>query len=255
VRFTRGNNTAILGLDPKAKELDVAQLAPPPLKGNPKTEFVENMGYFAVRDNHAIIVQSMAVRAGQIADYFNWFLRIHAGVLPKDDRIDLEDVASKKFRQHKVSGVKAFRFATGVGDMRSAPVTLAHGNASVVPSGDQYEGLKQLLKGFGINFHDVALDPMEAQALKVSVSVEVNRRSYDEQSALLNALGELANKNVYDDEYILDFDNGLQLHGHELFISKSVRFAATGGIPDPYDVFRAMADYLSEVLQDPRLKV
>lgn len=254
VRFTRGNNTAIMGLDPKAKELPVTQLQPPPLNGNKQTEFVENLGYFALKGNEMIIVQTMSVRAGAIQDFLNWFIRDRSGLIPDGDFVTLQDVSAAKFRKHKISGVKAFHFDASIrGTTDSVVVTSA--KATVTPTGPEYLGLTKLLEGVGINLQSMPLDPRETEAIKVSVSVEVNRRSFDEQSALLNALGELAKAELHGDSFQIEFDSGLRLSGEELFISKLVRFPAIGGIPDPFAVFREMASYLDELQGDVRLKL
>lgn len=253
VRFTRGNNQAIVGLDPKAKELPVAQLQSPPLNGNSDTEFVENLGYFSLRGNEIIIVQSLAVRERAMQEYLNWLVRNRSGLIPENDFFTLDDVSSAKFRRHKIKDVKAFDFDVGIRSTTdSRSVTKA--DATVLPTGPEFQGLKKLLEGVGIDLQAVALDPREADAIKLSVRIEINRRSFDEQSALLNTLGDLANRDLHDESFQIEFDNGLRLSGEDLFISKPLRFPAVGGIADPFAVFREMATFLDELKDDRRLK-
>lgn len=244
VRFTRGNNQPVMAIDPNAAELPVSQLTPP----GAGDEFIENMGFFAAYKSHIIISQSASVRSGSIEDYLNWFLRHSSGVLPKDDGLTLEDSITPALKPGaKMKGVKNLKFFSPVWD---EPVgdSNAHQQAGKVDlKSQQWKGLRQILSGLGITFHDIPIPAQEAGAVRVEVNISVDKRHFIGESELLDQLGTVFRRDGYDDDYEVELTDGTKIRGKDLTISKPIRVDAVGGVPSVAAMFTGMSEYFDEL--------
>lgn len=246
VRFTRGNNQPVVAMDPNATELNVTQLAPP----GAGDEFIENLGFFAAYKSHLIISQSASVRSGSIEDYLNWFFRYSAGVLPKDDGLTLEDSPTPAFKAGaKMKGVKNLRFFSPVWSEPKAD-DKAHQQAGTVDlKSQQWKGLRQMLAGIGIKFHDIPVSAQEAEAVRLEVNISIDKRHFLGESELLDQLGTVFRRDGYDDDYEVELTDGTKIRGKDLTISKSIRVDAAGGVPSIAGMFTVMSDYFDELIK------
>ena len=84
--YSPDRNQALLTVSPDASELDVRQVAPPEIGGQ-RTEFLQSILYFGVRDNHVVVLQSAALRARALEAYLNWLLNSDPNLLGEDNGV------------------------------------------------------------------------------------------------------------------------------------------------------------------------
>lgn len=79
------HHMVITTTDEEKDELDVSKLPPPEGK-----RFMESPLYFAVRDNHVVVIQSKSLRAEAFESHLNWLLH-SSGALDKSVGVKLTD--------------------------------------------------------------------------------------------------------------------------------------------------------------------
>lgn len=86
--YSPGSNHLALdaALDVAKDELDVSKVAPPDGK-----HFLESPLYFAIRDNHVVVLQSKSIRTDSLERHLNWLLR-QAGIISEKQQLALTDV-------------------------------------------------------------------------------------------------------------------------------------------------------------------
>lgn len=113
--FSAGRMQALIESESDAPTASVDHLSAPQ-----KKEFISSIMYWMVRDNHVLILQSMAIRSDNVEDYFTWLLRERTSLMPKEKAI----VLVNKFDQAKLqSGVGKPKGLTIGGSIRPLPVT------------------------------------------------------------------------------------------------------------------------------------
>ncbi|MEC4749820.1 hypothetical protein [Methylomicrobium sp. Wu6] len=69
VLYADGVNKQTLTIDDKADEVDVEQIAPPQTPDGRRREFLESILYYGIKDNHVVLLQSMALRSREFETY------------------------------------------------------------------------------------------------------------------------------------------------------------------------------------------
>lgn len=82
-----------IALDKEKDEVDVSKIPPP--EGQ---TFIETPLYFAIRDNHVVIIQSTSLRADAFRRHLNWLLRA-AGVFQDNQSLELDDTIPEETKK------------------------------------------------------------------------------------------------------------------------------------------------------------
>lgn len=72
---------------------------PPGAKGAKETEFNEGLLFFGLHKNHALVLQSSALRVMAYNDYLNWLLQDATDELVKENRVELLTTLPGKLRR------------------------------------------------------------------------------------------------------------------------------------------------------------
>lgn len=104
--------------DEEKDELDVSKLPPPEGK-----RFMESPLYFAVRDNHVVVIQSKSLRAEAFESHLNWLLH-SSGALDKSTGIKLSDSIPQEIaKKIKKNSVRRISLKSDFFDTPSIPNT------------------------------------------------------------------------------------------------------------------------------------
>ena len=142
-------------------ELDVSKLPPPAGK-----QFIETPLYFAIRDNHIVVLQSISLRADALESHLNWLL-FTAGYIDEKQRIELSDVIPEETRiKLAKSPVKSIQLRGAFFEQASSPVYESG------KGGDVTKSLK-VATGMGLNLLKSILPKNQYSALKVEEMIDI----------------------------------------------------------------------------------
>jgi hypothetical protein len=254
VSYADGQNQSVIGLDSKAKELSVQQLAPPVTDPTRRNEFLDGTLYFACHKNAVVVVGSQAMRASTLADHLNWLLGPDgSNVLTGGVMVSLVDPDTKARKKARLVGVQRVHMSSAI------PLTVFGGSqvkeAKFKPDGAAWSGLVRFLGAMGVNIPTIDFSS-DIKPGDLSVDMEIvdhrDRRKVDAQAKtpiidpLANALTHAGN---LDCKFI--FRDGTSVHGSDLQVRDSQSVPCTNGIPDPAALFVRMVDWLEGIKARP----
>lgn len=81
--FERGAAQPAIADDSTAQSLRLSAILPPaPRKGTAQQQYVPGVLYFAVRNNHVALAQSMSMRGSAFETHLNWLLKSRTSTVP-----------------------------------------------------------------------------------------------------------------------------------------------------------------------------
>lgn len=108
VQYVPGSNPVVLTDDESAKSITVEQMAVPRTDDGKRREPLEGMLFFAVIENHLVLMQSSALRADHLEKHLLWLLH-HSKALEGTNTMQLMDSPPKQVREkmavHKVKSL------------------------------------------------------------------------------------------------------------------------------------------------------
>lgn len=244
--FEPGTNKLLLSTNTRVPALDVAQIAPPPIKGVP-SEFLDAILYFGIQGNHVILLQSNALTTRQFEVHINWLLDA-AGVLKPYGRVELVDTARPDIRRAlEDQPIKRIKMGAPFLDLLSATSpekTREH--VRLEPQGIGVAILKSILSETA--FAKLHLDKAIEGNLKVALEVSYDRSTTDGGQKVLHAIArELRH---VDEEDVAIVIPGLgTVKGSDLKLSDSRRIESHNGLLNQNEVFQAMHEWLRALLE------
>ena len=245
--YSRGRNQALVTEDDAADELTVEQMAPPPDAKGARRDFVESLLYFAVKDNHVVVLQSQGLRNRHLENHFNWLMQDRTKVIDANDRILIADQPSQVAMAHALtSPVKKVLIGAPL-ESKSAKSNSATEQLVFSPEGIGFNVLKSIL-GHDWLKKTKLHDCLDDSRLKVEVLVSYTRATTDSGQDLLNDIA-MTMRNQEPDDVVIELKNGGKIRGAELQISGPVSVMTYGGIPDITDLYPRMKEWLLQQLE------
>ncbi|MDF3030809.1 MAG: hypothetical protein K0R03_1367 [Moraxellaceae bacterium] len=253
VLYAPDQNRQIIAMDDDADELDIEHIAPPEMKDGKKRQFLESLLYYGLKDNHVILLQSMALRARDIELYLNWLLRT-VGIFDENNAVFLNNYAPQ-VTQEKLerAEVKSVKIGTPLVDMSAemAPEAPTQGGMSSrsVRFRPWGEGLDILRAVMPERMKDLSWEDLQSSSnLEVFVEVTYKRQTDESSQQLLNKLT-TALRHVGDEDIRIELKGGGSIVGSELQIKNFRQITSYDGILDPSSVFMEMNAWLMEILE------
>lgn len=244
VLLTPGQNKLIIDTDHQVDEVDVTQFPPPDDR-----EYLESVLYYGIKNNHVIILQSLAMRARELENHFNWILHC-SEILGSENGVFLNNHAPDEiYRQISNSQVKSIKIGTPVIesstkiDATNYPVT---NSVRFRHAGMGLDILKRLLPDHRLDEIDFAsMDP--SSNVEVFVEVSYRRQTDDGSQRAINALASEL-RHVSEDDIKVDLKGVGTITGSQLVIKAQKAIASSNGRPEISDVFLHMQMWLEELL-------
>lgn len=258
--YESGANKLQVAVDPKAKALDVAQVAPRQTHPGKRSEFLDNVLFFAVFNNHVVLMQSHAWQANLLEGYLNWLLD-QAGLLKVGNRVELSDVPSAKIRAKAASNdIKAISFRAPVVEVQEEESSEGHAStkrsrtASTASSivAERKLGAELIRSLLGDNeFDKLRLDGAAGGNLRVNMKITFERETTEVGQRTLNRIAKaLSNVDLDDDAVRLDIPGVGTVKGTELKLTRRIDVQTSNGVVPPDQVFPQMATWIRDLLQN-----
>lgn len=245
VLYAHDQNKQVLALDEDADELDIRQISPPPSRDGLKNQFLESILYYGARDNHLILLQSVAMRARDFESYLNWLFRA-AGIFDESNAVFLNNHAPQVTRETlDQSEVKSVRIGTSLTDATLYESPAASVRTKFRAFGEGIEVLRAIMPE---RMKDLTwADLTASNNLEVFVEVTYKRQTDDASQTALNKIAS-ALRHVSDDDIRIELKGGTTMVGSQLQVKSYINVDTYGGVVDPTDLFSKMSDFLVQLL-------
>jgi len=249
VLYAGGVNKQMLTIDENLDEVDVEQIAPPMTADGRRREFLESILYYGVKDNHVVLLQSMALKSREFEIYINWLLK-KAGVVSEDNALFLNNYAPKVTKDKlDHATVKSVKIGTPL--YSTVEEVVSKDNVASVkkrfkPIGEGLDILK-LIAPHRLN--DIFLDEVQEDSnLEVFVEVTYKRQTDSDSQELLNKLTQ-ALRHVGDDDIRIELKNAGTIVGSELQVKSFKNVETHNGVVMEKSVFEKMHEWLVDNLE------
>lgn len=252
MRYTPGSKAHCLVNDERAAQIQVDPLDVPPNKEGKQREILDGQLYFAVVDNHVVMLQSFSMRAHQLELHLQWLLW-KAGLLPHDTLLHLDDQpqanVAAALEQHDIQQiVLAGDLAPTEGDKPGA-VQVDPAGPGATAENDVSNMLMRVFKSLTAVDEDAKIETDEvAQSdLRFSILVKQPRGANDQARKTLNVLGRaLRNAEI---DTTLKLKGGGQIRREQLRLSGKIVLEYRDGAPDTFEVWTELFKWLTKLLQ------
>lgn len=234
-------------VDEEKDELDVSQLPPP--EG---MQFTETPLYFAVRDDHVVIVQSKALRVQEFEAHLNWLLEF-AGAMPSTQRVELTDAIPEQTRKKLQSApVKSLTIGAPLISEPAPGKGLAAKSAAAINTVAKGIGL-DVLRGLlsDKDFSALKVEELtEAPDIQVSLQIKVigHRKENDSSDKIMKKImREL--RHVEDPSFFKAEVKGMgRMDGTALRVQSFKSIAGYDGVLDTSDAYETMRAWLESII-------
>lgn len=259
VTFERGSYQTVIGDDPDAKELAVSAVSPPKIN-SVQHQFVPGVLFFAIYQNHVVVIQSAAVRTSIFEQHAGWLLRDKTGVLANDEGFVLKDepqpATKSRIRKAHVKSVALGRplmTETSLEAQTSGEITVKNKASKFQPDNAFLNLFRDFFKDSD-QFEKLGLENATFDS-NLEVWIEIRypqrQRSRTEDSIrLLDNLG-IALRDIDEDQARLKLNDGTVVRGKDLKISGEVEFSVNDkGLLDEDEVFKEMVAWLGDQIRN-----
>lgn len=251
VSFERGRYQAMISDDPKAKSLSLTAMSAPK-QGNVQHQWVPGVLYFAIRDNHVIVVQSAAVRTTAFENHLAWLLRAKSNLLNAQQGFVLKDepqpATKERIKRAHVKSVSIGRPLMSETSADAGTVTLGEKTLKKFRPDNAFINLFKEILEDDTRFEKLGLeDSLFDGNLEVWIEIRYpkRKRSTPENAVqLLDNLG-IALRDIDDNQARLQLKDGTVVEGKELRISSDLEIEVDAkGLPVDKDLFEQMGSWL-----------
>jgi hypothetical protein len=255
-KVTKGAAQHVIDMEQKGDEWSLQSVTAKSAT-RPAGEFVEGTLFFGIWKNHVLLHQTISCRSDHFEDYVSWLIGkakdgSSEGASPL---VSLSDPLPKKIRAKDLMPVKNIKLHSDV-DSREIPRkqtrTETTSTAVNVPAGEAWEGVKAILRSLGTKLPpQFNLDSALARdELKVTLELKCTKKSARATAGeLLRQLGHSLS-HTPGDFYTITLADGTILRAKELKVETHVRVECADKLPVPESMFKAMMEYLQELIEN-----
>jgi len=240
IMFEPGKDQNVIVIDEDTQEYPVEFWQLPKKEDGKKRELLESVLYFAIFENHVVLVQSRSLRSRDFEIHLMWLLREKLHLVNDSTLICLSDHISKKAKE-KIAKLPVKKVSLGA-PLMSTGVTL-----DVSESGGSKE--KQVFKPYGQGFEILEKvlgqdwrkglkleDSLDDANLQVNIEVTYSRKTTAKAHKLLNSIAQ-SMRHADPDDVTIHLKGGGKIQGAELKFSDHINVVTYNGIPDSNDLY------------------
>lgn len=251
VSFERGRFQTVINDDPTAKSLALTAITPPKVNNIPH-QFVPGVLYFAVKNNHVVVVQSAGLRTGAFESHLAWLLRTKSGLLTSQQGFALKDepqpATKERIRKSHVKSVAIGRPLMSESSADAGTIDMRAGSTKKFKPDNVFVNLVREMLDDSTRFEKLGLeDTLFEGNLEIWIEIRYPKRQRSRTESavkLLDNLG-IALRDVDDTQARLKLNDGSVIEGKELRISSDIEVKVDAkGIPDDKDIFEQMGTWL-----------
>jgi hypothetical protein len=253
VLYADGTNKLTVLVDLDSEEISPQEVAPPQSKSGKRSEFLDSILYFAVHQNHVIVLQSSALRIKNFESHLLWLLR-KADVIDKHAQMVLEESISQVTREQiKASHVKKVMIGQ---ELESEPVTSEGGTRqkAVVktirhqPSGVAFDVISNLLKDNRWLEELQLEDSLDESKLHLTVEITYKHSTTEAAQKLLDKIA-TGLRHFDKDNVAIELKGGGTIKGDDLRVSGKIYVRTHNGVVDESDLYPKLREFLLEQLE------
>lgn len=260
VRYSDGAFKSMVKVDDNAKHLSIEQVAPPISEDGKRREFLDSIMYFAIFENHVVIIQSSLLQIRDFEKHVNWLLR-ESGLLIGSGFSMTKEIPKEHRDKIEEANTKTLRIGTPLVDsVNDKPVkyakeyidTLQTKNVKFTPHGKALDFIKELIpshvrENFSITDDAILSDAIEGSDLQVSVEISYKRKAKKKSQDIINSLSTaLRHVSPEDIDVEIEFDKVGKLKGHQLSIQKKLNLRYYNGALDMLDLQLKVREWLKD---------
>ncbi len=265
LQYVPGSKPRLLIDDPEATRIQIEQFATPKTDSGKRREPMEGLLYFAVTDNHLVLLQSSGLRSSHLEAYLTWLLR-KAAVLEETNVLRLNDqpppAVAKKMMNRAVKSLDVGGDLLPVSSFPTANSVLVPALAEttktktlVTTLSATKDGVYEFIKGI-VGPDKAAKFDTEALAgsnIEYSLHVTYKGKTTDNGQRLMNTLA-AAFRHADDVDTTISLVGGGKITGDEIRLSGPVVLDFYDGAPSTDEVYEAMRTWLMEKLTSKEVK-
>ncbi|MGF6504704.1 hypothetical protein [Paraburkholderia sp. 32] len=260
VAFERGAFQLVIVDDPEATSLPIGALEPPQ-KDEKNQQYVPGVLFFAIFENHLVVVHSQSLKTSALERHLAWLLRDKVGLLGSQQGLALADEIKKATKDRiRKSHVKALSFGrpfmvpgADEGDLAVTTNVAAKKKdvSKLEPDHAVVNFIKSILPGdrfAKLNLEDAVFDGN----LEVWLEIRYPTRSRSQPADTMKLIDDLAIafRDQDEDSVALELADGFKVKGSELKISHPLTMASVGGVPQEDDFYADMVAWLSSLIKN-----
>lgn len=232
-----GNSVPIIETEYDKSEIECEALLPPSASGDKSREFLDSIAYVAILENHVIFMQSKAIGIKDIEEYVNYLLG-EAGIFADEKAGVLfqsanTGIPSLSLRQKSVKSVRLnLPLANGVSSLD------VDDGIKLLETLVGEARLKELKKKIGIEISELKID--------ISFGYKYSTSNRNQELLALIAQGLLDSR---DEDLEIELKGAGRIVGDEIQIKKYEGVEYSDSLPRKSDVYRIMANWLVDLLE------
>lgn len=257
VSFERGRYQTVISDEPKAKRLSLSAVVPP-IEKNVQQQYAPGVLYFAISQNHVVVMQSAAIRTGAFEHHLAWLLRTKSNLLNSKQGFVLKDEPMPATRERiKRSHVKSVSLGRPLMSETSEDAGTVVLGAGATKKFKPDNAFIELIKDFvsdSSRFEKLGLeDGLFDGNLEVWIEIRYPKRQRSKPEGavkLLDNLG-IALRDLDDNHAKLTLNDGSIVTGKDLRISSDLEFEIDRqGLPNDKDIFEQMSAWLQQQIKN-----
>lgn len=265
--YVPGQVPAYVVDDEQASTLTVEKMAAPVTDEGKRRELVEGMLFFAVFDNHLVMMQSTSLRSDHLETHLQWLLH-RAAVLEGSNTLQLVDQLPKKIRE-KLAATPVKGLQIG-GDLLPASQETPNQPAgdtfvaSEMPPAVNSISLTETTSSTGVwdvvkglldkdKAAQLDVDALAGSNIEYTLKITYKRSTTKDGQKLLNTLGS-ALRHAEGVDTTIRLKNGGKLQGSDLKLSGPVKIETVDGMPSSEAVYEVMRKWLLDKLKSGDVK-
>lgn len=265
VRYSDGTFKSMVKVDDDASHLSIEQVAPPIADDGKRREFLDSLMYFAVFDDHVVVIQSSLLQIRDCEKHINWFLH-KENVGHKGFFALTKEIPKQHRKQIEKADTKSLKVGTPLIDtIDNKPVIdiqKAKGKAdtkeflqakNVRFSGKGLDFIKDLIpedirNKFKIDDEAILLDALDGSDLVVSIEISYKRKARERSQDIINSFS-TALRHMNPEDVEIDFNNVGKLKGHQLSIQKKLNLRYVNGVLDMEDLHLKLRNWIKDQIK------
>lgn len=221
LQYTQGQRQSLLARDAATKDYALSTMAAPNENGQLK-EFVESILYFAVKNNHVMLVGSVALGAKAFENHLSWLLNISDQLKNDENGVFLSNQPNKDAVAKLTKfPIKSIELGSRL-NFESKPLEKSNivKTNEIEPMGPAAQALNAFLgKWFG---GQKLTEALKEENVKVTVTVKyVSHTKSEEGFELMEQLA-VAGRHFDEDDCVIKLVGGGTVKGKELKISAPI---------------------------------
>lgn len=248
--YVKGQARNCIVEDDEAENFSISQVAPP-ADGKKRKEFLDSIIYFAVLENHVVMMGSQALGPSHFENYVDWLLR-RAGIFSDRDMLKVVDQVPIGRRLH---GVKSISLAEHNLFRSTSNGSFSETETTVVNGGFLSKTARALVKELlaaqrGGKTLSEAIHP---DSIEVKVEITCKKLKRGDSEPMLDDMADMF-RHVEGIDPAFELAGGGRVKSSELRISAPKSVMCIDGIPDPADLFKKMAEWLDSLFATGKIE-